>query len=96
MDLADGQSFAIAGLIDNRVTDQLDKVPGLGDIPILGKLFQSWSKQKSTDELLVVVTPHIVQPLTAANTPKGPVFPVPFLPPVSGGATQGPDQVKSA
>jgi pilus assembly protein CpaC len=81
MDLADGQSFVIAGLIDNRVTDQLEKVPGLGDIPILGKLFQSWSKQKSSDELLVVVTPHIVQPYTAANAPKGPVFPVPFLTP---------------
>jgi pilus assembly protein CpaC len=80
MDLADGQSFVIAGLIDNRVTSQLDKVPGLGDIPILGKLFQSWSKQ-STDELLVVVTPHIVHPLTAENLPKGPVFPIPFLPP---------------
>jgi pilus assembly protein CpaC len=84
MDLADGQSFAIAGLIDNRVTDQLSKVPGIGDIPILGKLFQSWSKQKSSDELLVVVTPHIVQPLTAANTPKGPVFPSPFLAPLNG------------
>ena len=81
MDIADGQSFAIAGLIDNRVTSQLDKVPGLGDIPILGKLFQSLSKQKSTDELLVVVTPHIMHPLTAENMPKGPVFPIPFLPP---------------
>ena len=92
MDLADGQSFAIAGLMDNRVTNQLDKVPGLGDIPILGKLFQSWSKQKSTDELLVVVTPHIVQPLTAANTPKGPVFPVPFLPPVPAEQPKAPAQ----
>ncbi len=81
MDLADGQSFAIAGLMDNRVTSQLDKIPGIGDIPILGKLFQSWSKKKSTDELLVVVTPHIMHPLTAENMPKGPVFPVPFLPP---------------
>jgi pilus assembly protein CpaC len=90
MDLADGQSFAIAGLIDNRVTDQLDKIPGLGDIPILGKLFQSWSKQKSTDELLVLVTPHIVQPLTAANTPKGPVFPVPFLPSLPAEQPQAP------
>ena len=96
MDLADGQSFAMAGLIDNRVTNILDKVPGLGDIPILGKLFQSWSKQKSTDELLVVVTPHIVQPLTAANTPKGPVFPVPFLPPVPAEQPKTPDEVKRA
>ncbi len=90
MELADGQSFAMAGLMDNRVTNILDKVPGLGDIPILGKLFQSWSKQKSTDELLVVVTPHIVQPLTAANMPKGPVFPVPFLPPVPGEQPKSP------
>ena len=88
MDLADGQSFAMAGLIDNRVTNQLDKVPGLGDIPILGKLFQSWSKQKSTDELLVVVTPHIVQPFMAENAPKGPVFPAPFLAPLAGPGEQ--------
>jgi pilus assembly protein CpaC len=90
MDLADGQSFAIAGLIDNRVTDQLSKVPGIGDIPIIGKLFQSWSKQKSSDELLVVVTPHIVQPLTAANAPKGPVFPSPFLAPLNGEQAKAP------
>ncbi|MGA2991564.1 MAG: type II and III secretion system protein family protein [Candidatus Korobacteraceae bacterium] len=80
-DLADGQSFAIAGLIDNRVTQTLEKVPGIGNIPILGKLFQSRSIQKSKSELLVVVTPRIVQPVAAANAPKGPVFPVPFLPP---------------
>jgi pilus assembly protein CpaC len=91
MDLADGQSFAIAGLIDNRVTSQFNKIPGLGDIPVLGKLFQSWSKQKSTDELLVVVTPHIVHPLTAENMPKGPVFPIPFLPPAVAEQPKSPD-----
>jgi pilus assembly protein CpaC len=90
MDLADGQSFAIAGLIDNRVTEQLDKVPGIGDIPILGKLFQSRSRLKSTDELLVVVTPHIVQPLSAANAPKGPAFPVPVLTPSPTGQPMAP------
>ena len=66
MDLRDGQSFAIAGLVDNRVTELLSKVPGIGDIPILGKLFQSKSLSKSKDELLVIVTPHIVQPLDVA------------------------------
>ena len=90
MDLADGQSFAIAGLMDNRVTEQLNKVPGIGDIPILGKLFQSRSRQKSTDELLVVVTPHIVQPLSAANAPKGPAFPVPVLTPSATGQPMAP------
>jgi pilus assembly protein CpaC len=79
MDLADGQSFAIAGLIDNRVTEQLEKVPWIGDVPVLGKLFQSKSFQRSKDELLVVVTPIIVKPSDPGHAPQGPVFPVPFL-----------------
>jgi len=78
MDLRDGQSFAIAGLIDNRVTDQFSKIPGIGDIPVLGNLFKSRSLQKSKDELLVVVTPRIVQPL-APNTVPHVTFPEPFL-----------------
>ena len=79
MDLADGQSFAIAGLMDNRVTEQLEKIPWIGDVPVLGKLFQSKSFQRSKDELLVVVTPTIVKPLNPGQVPHGPVFPVPFL-----------------
>jgi pilus assembly protein CpaC len=83
MDLRDGQSFAIAGLIDNQVTKQLSKIPGIGDIPILGKLFQSTSFSKSNSELLVIVTPRIVQAQSLADMPKGPVFPIPFMPPTS-------------
>ena len=83
MTLEDGQSFAIAGLVDDRVTRTLEKVPGLGDVPVLGKLFQSRSLQKSKNELLVVVTPRIVQPVTADKAPKGPTFPQPFLEPVT-------------
>ena len=79
MDLADGQSFAIAGLIDNRVTQQLEKIPWIGDVPVLGKLFQSKSFQRSRDELLVVVTPIIVKPMGPGQLPNRPVFPVPFL-----------------
>jgi pilus assembly protein CpaC len=79
MDLADGQSFAIAGLMDNRVTEQLEKIPWIGDVPVLGKLFQSKSFQRSKDELLVVVTPTIVKPLNPGQAPHGPVFPIPFL-----------------
>ncbi|SRR5712692_4242178 len=80
MDLKDGQSFAIAGLLDNRVTEQLSKIPGIGDIPILGKLFQSRSLTKSKNELLIVVTPVIVHPLDQA--PQGPRMPKPFLEPL--------------
>jgi pilus assembly protein CpaC len=78
MDLRDGQSFAIAGLVDNRVTDQLSKLPGIGDIPVLGNLFKSRSLNKTKDELLVVVTPRIVQPLEPGNVPRI-TFPEPFL-----------------
>ena len=83
MDLSDGQSFAIAGLVDNRVTELLSKIPGIGDIPVLGKLFRSRSLNKTRNELLIVVTPRVVQPLAADKAPHGPEFPVPFLEPVS-------------
>jgi pilus assembly protein CpaC len=82
MELRDGQTFAIAGLMDNQVIEQFDKIPGIGSIPVLGKLFQSRTLNKSKDELLIVVTPHVVQPLTPENVPAGPVFPLPFLEPV--------------
>jgi pilus assembly protein CpaC len=81
MDLRDGQSFAVAGLINDQVTNQLSKIPGLGDIPLLGKLFQSRNLNKSKTELLVLVTPHIVRPLAPGQLPPLPVFPKPFLPP---------------
>ena len=80
--LKDGESFAIAGLIDNRVVETVDKLVGLGDIPILGRLFRSRSTQKSTDELLVVITPHFVKPLSAEEKAKLPDMPSAFLPTV--------------
>ena len=79
MSLADGQTFAIAGLVDNRVTELWSKIPGIGDIPVLGNLFKSKSYNKSKNELLVIVTPHIVRPLTPEQVPHGPNFPQPFL-----------------
>lgn len=78
--LQDGQSFAIAGLIDNRVLETVDKVPALGNIPILGELFRSHSTKKTNTELLVLVTPHFVKPLDASQTAKLPDFPLTFLP----------------
>jgi pilus assembly protein CpaC len=79
MNLADGQTFAIAGLVDNRVTELFNKIPGIGDIPVLGHLFQSKSLTKSKNELLVIVTPHVVRPLTPDQAPHGPNNPQPFL-----------------
>jgi len=76
-ELQDGQSFVIAGLLDNRVTDIYNKIPGLGDIPILGNLFRSKSQQKSNSELMVLCTVHRISP--NMQNPKGPSFPQPFL-----------------
>jgi len=70
-ELQDGQSFVIAGLMDNRVTDIYNKIPGLGDIPILGNFFRSKSLQKSNSELMVLCTVHRVSPSTEpVNGPK--------------------------
>jgi pilus assembly protein CpaC len=76
-ELQDGQSFVIAGLIDNRVTDVWNKVPGLGDIPILGNFFKSKSAQKSNSELMVLCTVHRISPNSEA--PPGPKNPQPFM-----------------
>ncbi len=76
--LREGESFAIAGLIDNRVTREADRLIGLSNIPILGNLFKTRSTTKTTDELLVVVTPHFVRPLTAEERVKLPDYIEPF------------------
>jgi pilus assembly protein CpaC len=83
VELRDGQSFAIAGLVDDRVTRVTNKVPGLGDIPILGELFRSRALNKTKTELLVLVTPRIVHPLAASEVPPGPEFPQKLLPPAA-------------
>jgi len=80
--LRDGESFAIAGLINNQVVQTVDKVMGLGSIPILGNLFKSRSTQKSTDELLVLITPHYVKALGPDDKAQLPDMPVTFLPSV--------------
>ena len=76
-ELQDGQSFVIAGLMDNRVTDIYNKIPGLGDIPILGNFFRSKSAQKSHSELMVLCTVQKVSPTTEPPTP--PKDPKPFM-----------------
>jgi pilus assembly protein CpaC len=61
VELRDGQTFAIAGLMNNTVQDSMRKIPGIGDIPILGWLFKSRALQKGQTELVVMITPTIVR-----------------------------------
>jgi pilus assembly protein CpaC len=67
IELADGQSFAIAGLLKETVRDKLQKYPFLGDIPILGALFRSREFQKNETELIIIATPRLVKPLNLAK-----------------------------
>jgi pilus assembly protein CpaC len=80
VELRDGQSFGIAGLLDQRTTAQFSKVPGIGDIPILGQLFRSRSVNQTNSELIVIVTPFIVDPAAAPTAapepPKMPIAPL--------------------
>ena len=83
IELAEGQSFVIAGLLDQRVTEDLSRIPGLAHIPIFGALFRSRAQTKTRDELVVVVTPE------AAAQSSGPALlpemPTPFLGPAKAG-----------
>lgn len=82
IELKDGQSFGIAGLIDRREQAQLSKIPGIGDIPLLGQLFRSKSINRSNSELMVLVTPHVVDPVHRETpTPAPPKAPIPLLEP---------------
>lgn len=78
VELKDGQAFGIAGLLDHRATTLLSKTPGIGDIPILGQLFRSKNINKSNTELLVMVTPHIIDPVHQDSAP--PPVPKPAVP----------------
>lgn len=91
VELGDGQAYVIAGLLDNEETDSFSKVPFLGDIPILGKLFKSENKKKNNTELIVVVTPEIVAPIPVGSPVPELKYPVKFLPPNSGIPMNTPD-----
>lgn len=80
IELKDGQSFGMAGLLDHRVQTQMSKIPGIGDIPILGQLFRSRNVNRSNTELLVLVTPHIIDPVREETVaPALPRAPLPYL-----------------
>jgi pilus assembly protein CpaC len=82
VDLEDGQTFAISGLINNTMNNTLQKIPGIGDIPILGLLFKSKAASKDQTELVVMITPHILPRNSPGVTNTLPRTPEQFLPPM--------------
>lgn len=66
VEIGSGQSFAIGGLISNSTRSNLEKFPGLGDLPVLGSLFRSTNFQRSETELVIIVTPYLVRPVASA------------------------------
>jgi pilus assembly protein CpaC len=83
IELRNGQTFAIAGLLNNQMQSTMQKIPGIGDIPILGYLFRSKVAQKEQTELVVMITPEILandSPGVANSLPRTPET---FMPPVS-------------
>jgi pilus assembly protein CpaC len=84
VELESGQSFVIGGLLDNTTTENLSKIPGLGNIPLLGKLFQSKTLIKGNTELMVIITPEVVRPIPAGQPVPSLAYRIPFLPPNTG------------
>jgi pilus assembly protein CpaC len=91
VELNDGQSFVIGGLLDNRETETLQKIPYLGDVPVLGRFFQSMTRSHTNTELIVVVTPELVDPIPAGAPLPSLKYPTKFLPPNSDTPMQNPD-----
>ena len=83
VDLADGESFLIGGLLDRSLTQTFNKIPFIGDVPILGKFFQSESRTRNNTELIVIVTPEVVSPIPAGTTPPELSYPLQFMTPAS-------------
>ena len=79
--LKSGQTFAISGLLDNRTTDQFSKTPGIASVPVLGQLFKSKNISRTESELIVIVTPTLVDPLTEDTPLRLPQSAVPHIDP---------------
>jgi pilus assembly protein CpaC len=92
VELGDGQSFVIGGLLDKTESETFQKIPFLGDVPVLGKFFQSMQRTKNDTELIVIVTPEIVSPLGAGSALPELKYPEKFMPPNSGIAMHHPDE----
>ena len=83
IELAEHQSFMVAGLLDNRDTESFSKLPGISSVPVLGQLFKTRDVSKGLDELVMVVTPEITLPTSPSEMRSLPDFPNEFLVPVS-------------
>jgi pilus assembly protein CpaC len=79
IELAQGQSFVVAGLLDNRETESIAKIPGLGSLPILGVLFKTRDTKKSSTELVMIVSPEVTRPIEPGEQIPIPIFPREFL-----------------
>jgi pilus assembly protein CpaC len=79
VEIQDGQSFVVSGLLDHRTTEIMSKVPGIGNVPILGQLFQSKNFNHSVVELVIIVTAAVVDPLSSTPEPRA-VEPKPVVP----------------
>jgi pilus assembly protein CpaC len=82
LELDNRQTFAIAGLLNNTINESLQRIPGIGDIPILGYLFRSKAAQKNQTELVVMITPEILPAKSPGVTPDLPRISEPYLPPL--------------
>jgi len=83
LELQNGQTFAIAGLMSNQMQTTMQKIPGIGDIPILGYLFKSKAAKRDQTELVVMITPEILPNNSPGVTPSLPAYPDTFMPPLS-------------
>lgn len=92
VELQAGQSFAIGGLMDNRLTETMSKIPLLGDVPLLGKMFRSKSTNRQNTELLVIVTPELVRPIPAGQPVPEVKYPKEFMKPNTGTEMRTPGQ----
>jgi pilus assembly protein CpaC len=95
VELGDGQSFILGGLLDNRETQTFERLPFIGQVPILGKFFQSIAKNRTNTELIVICTPELVNPILAGAPLPELNYPEKFLPPNSSTPMHTPD-TKSA
>jgi len=96
VELSDGQSFVVGGLLDKNENEAFQKIPFLGDIPILGKFFQSMQRTKTDTELIIIVTPELVSPIAAGSAMPELKFPEEFLPSNSGIPMNNPDAKTAA
>ena len=83
LELRNGQTFAMAGLMNNQMQTTMQKIPGIGDIPILGYLFKSKASKRDQTELVVMITPEILPNDSPGVTPDLPKYPETFMPPLS-------------